>query len=79
MGRFILSIAVALAVAAPGAVWAADYGMTTPPAQTAPAKPKTVKARKPAPTPAARRLRKTTGGPGAAGGPTTTTTTTTPR
>ena len=68
MGRFILSIVAALAVAAPCGAWAAETtGTMTPAAQTTTttAKPKTMRTRKPASTTtAAPAKKKTTGGYG---------------
>ena len=59
MGRFILSVAVVLAVAAPCGAWAADTGTvvttTTPSVQTTTVKPK---AKKPAPVAASTTVRK---------------------
>jgi len=56
MGRFMLSVAVALAVAAPCGVWAVETASTPMPAAHAPAaKPKVEKTRKVAVTPAPKR------------------------
>ncbi len=68
MGRFILSVAVVLAVVAPCGAWAVDTGAgttTTPSAQTTAVKPKAKKPASVAAPTTARKPRKTTGGTGA--------------